>query len=47
MIDFSRAEKETIASDEDVMSFLKRLIAQNKEAYEVQIMSKNRKNRKY
>jgi antitoxin Phd len=35
VIDFSKAEKESIASDEDVMSISKRLIAQNKEAYEV------------
>jgi antitoxin Phd len=35
VIDFSRVEQESIASDEDVMSISKRIIAQNKEAYEV------------
>jgi antitoxin Phd len=35
VIDFSKAEKESIASDEDVMSISKRIMAQNKEAYEV------------
>jgi antitoxin Phd len=35
VIDFNKAEKESIASDEDVMSISKRLMAQNKEAYEV------------
>ena len=35
VIDFSRAEKDSIASDEDIMSISKRLIEQNKEAYEV------------
>jgi antitoxin Phd len=35
VIDFSKAEQESIASDEDVMSISKRLMAQNKEAYEV------------
>jgi antitoxin Phd len=33
--DFNKAEQESIASDEDVMSISKRLMAQNKEAYEV------------
>lgn len=35
VIDFSRAENDSIASDEDVMNISKRLIAKNKEAYEV------------
>jgi antitoxin Phd len=35
VIDFNKVEKESIASDEDVMSISKRLMAQNKEAYEV------------
>ncbi len=35
VIDFSKVEKESIASDEDVMSISKRIMAQNKEAYEV------------
>lgn len=35
VIDFSKAEQDTNASDEDIMSISKRLITQNKEAYEV------------
>lgn len=35
VIDFSKADEETIASDEDVLSISKRLMAQNQEAYEV------------
>lgn len=35
VIDFSKAEDNTIASDEDILSISKRLIEQNKEAYEV------------
>ena len=35
VIDFSNAEQETTASDEDVLSISKRLMEQNKEAYEV------------
>ena len=35
MIDFSKAEEDMIASDEDEMELSKRLIAKNKEAYEV------------
>lgn len=35
VIDFSKAEKDSVASDEDIMSISKRLIQQNKEAYEV------------
>ena len=34
-IDFSKAEQETTASDEDMLSISKRLMEQNKEAYEV------------
>ncbi len=35
VIDFSRAENDSIASEEDVMNISKRLIAKNQEAYEV------------
>ncbi len=35
VIDFSRAEEDSVASDEDVLSISKRLIAQNRKAYEV------------
>ena len=35
VIDFCKAEQETTASDEDVLSISKRLMEQNKEAYEV------------
>ncbi|MDE7332088.1 MAG: type II toxin-antitoxin system Phd/YefM family antitoxin [Lachnospiraceae bacterium] len=35
VIDFSRAEQDSYASDEDIMNISKRLITQNKEAYEV------------
>ena len=35
IVEFGQAEKEQIASDEDVMSISKRLIAKNKQAYEV------------
>ena len=35
VIDFSKAENDAIASDEDVLSISKRLIEQNREAYEV------------
>ena len=35
VIDFSKAEEDSDASDEDIMSISKRLIEQNKEAYEV------------
>lgn len=35
VIDFSKAENDSIASDEDIMSISKRLIEQNKGAYEV------------
>lgn len=35
VIDFSKAEQENTASEEDVLSISKRLMEQNKEAYEV------------
>lgn len=35
VIDFSKAEKESTVSDEDVLSISKQLIEQNREAYEV------------
>lgn len=35
VIDFSKAENDSLASDEDIMSISKRLIEQNKEAYEI------------
>ena len=35
VIDFSQSEEEQLASDEDVMAISKRLIAKNREAYEV------------
>ena len=35
VIDFSKAKQETTASEEDVLSISKRLMEQNKEAYEV------------
>ena len=35
VIDFSKAEQDSNASDEDIMSISKRLIEQNREAYEV------------
>lgn len=35
VIDFGRAEKDTAASDEDILNISRRLIAQNREAYEV------------
>lgn len=35
IIDFSKAEKEVNASDEDVLGVSRRLLQQNKEAYEV------------
>ena len=35
IVEFGQAEKEQLASDEDVMSISKRLIAKNKQAYEV------------
>lgn len=35
IVEFSQAENEQIASDEDIMSISKRLIAKNRQAYEV------------
>lgn len=35
VIDFSKAEADTVALDEDVLTVSKRLIEQNREAYEV------------
>lgn len=35
VIDFSKAGEDSDASDEDIMSISKRLIEQNREAYEV------------
>ena len=35
IIDFSKANDDIIASDDDLFSISKKLIAQNKEAYEV------------
>lgn len=35
VIDFSKADESAIAADEDVLAISKRLLAQNKEAYEV------------
>lgn len=35
IIDFSKANADIVASDDDVLSISKKLIAQNKEVYEV------------
>ena len=35
VIDFSTAEKDSVASDEDILNISKRLIERNREAYEV------------
>ncbi len=35
VIDFNKIESDSAASDEDIMNLSKRLIEQNKEAYEV------------
>lgn len=35
VIDFNKANEDIIASDEDVLSISKKILAQNKEAYEV------------
>lgn len=35
IVEFSQAENEQTASDEDIMSISKRLIAKNRQAYEV------------
>ena len=41
IIDFSKANDDIVASDDDVLSISKKLIAQNKEAYEVLAKWKN------
>ena len=35
IVEFSQAENEQLANDEDVMAISKRLVAKNKKAYEV------------
>lgn len=35
VIDFSKAENDSIAPDEDIVNISKRLVEQNREAYEV------------
>lgn len=35
IVEFEKAEQEQLAADEDVLSISKRLIAKNKQAYEV------------
>lgn len=35
VIDFSKAEADSVAKDEDVLAISEKLIAQNREAYEV------------
>ena len=35
VLDFSKADESAVAADEDVLAISKRLLAQNKEAYEV------------
>ncbi len=35
VIDFSKVERDSVASDNDIMNLSKRLIEQNREAYEV------------
>ena len=35
IVEFSQAEEEQLASNEDIMAIAKRLIAKNREAYEV------------
>ena len=35
VIDFNKVESDSVASDEDIMNLSKRLIEQNKEAYEI------------
>lgn len=35
IVEFEQAEKEQLAADEDVLSISKRLIAKNRQAYEV------------
>ena len=35
VLDFSKADQDSVAADEDVLAITKRIMAQNKEAYEV------------
>ena len=46
VIDFGKAEQDSNASDEDIMNISKRLMEQNKEAYEVlarrRVLQRNR-----
>ena len=35
VLDFSKADQDSVAADEDVLAISKRVMAQNKEAYEV------------
>ena len=35
VLDFSKADQDSVAADEDVLTISKRIMAQNKEAYEV------------
>lgn len=35
VLDFSKANQDSVAADEDVLAISKRIMAQNKEAYEV------------
>lgn len=35
VLDFSKADQDSVAADEDVLAIAKRIMAQNKEAYEV------------
>ena len=35
VLDFSKADQDSVAADEDVLAISKRMMAQNKEAYEV------------
>ena len=35
VLDFSKADQDSVAADEDVLAISKRIMAQNKEAYEV------------
>ena len=35
VLDFSKADQDSVAADEDVLAISKRIMAQNKESYEV------------
>ena len=35
VLDFSKADQDSVAADDDVLAISKRIMAQNKEAYEV------------